>query len=329
MLNDEGKFIVTENSLSFACAIGSDFIVTELLNSKVMFTAADSAKFDISELQIDTVKLLNTAGMPLTYKQFIDMCIEFKKKPTTKDINRIKESLSTWGFTADDNLYLEFHKRHLIEGYKGYGTLFPEQTVKFRKEFMSSLIKEDLIELIEKYKMIPDQFCYDNLIHHACDDRDSLQVFDYLEKEYGMKPTLLTIAHFFEQSSTRINVTFNVDKYIQNTRSDGKLPYHPNGYTEYYTKNPYETVFKEKHPELFEIKLAQNTVTSSSVVEQTEPVSDSTNIEPVTVIEDTTNDFNELDKALKMTKKDTTKSVKKKKTLTLKKKKAPVAAKTG
>jgi hypothetical protein len=223
---------IDNNSLTLACKSGSKFMIEQLINMKLI-PDKECGKY-VSKLDNNSIKTLVASGLAMNN----DMLDSLLSKKSNISI------LENLGIELDDTIafFLHKHQKYLsdleVEKFKE-----PFKTqLKLRNMFVDA---EDLTEIkkfIAHNNLIPDQYCYDNSLGNS--DKNML----WLENEYDMKPTLLSLTKY------NMGRYMSICKHININNANDKIDIYNGNYYNIYMNNPYKaktdwvTEFLKIHP---------------------------------------------------------------------------------
>lgn len=181
-LIDNNIFVVTSNSLRFACQHFNKHMVEKLVNMKIIPTS--SCLLDIpvanyndyfNKLFDSIIEILYGAGLNID-TEFLDIVISKK----------YSFDLTKFGLEYDTKIYYVFHKYNIeITKKSPYYTKFNTKILDFRLLFKTASLVT-IQDYIINNNIVPDMFCYDNSFGNT-------KLQEWLETTYGYSPTPLTL----------------------------------------------------------------------------------------------------------------------------------------
>jgi hypothetical protein len=231
-LVEKNLFIITDNTLAYACKTANIMMIENLVNMKL---SADKRCIENLNRYIHVTEKKKIIDLLL----MAGLMIDYDILKTLYEINCTIAELTNYGLEYGDELYFMIHQsqsvtsniiNNNIQSASDYLNQFDSKLVNFRSTFALPGHNVDSIEkIITKTNYIPDQFCYDNSFLKE-------PVRSWLEKKYKLKPTIITLTriedfitrrtlstHYF-YNKTKYHLTNDVDQinniYIKSEKID-------------------------------------------------------------------------------------------------------------
>jgi len=191
--NKLGKF--SQESLKYAYKGASYYIIESLINMKFIPTINDVMNMT-KKFKEEILELSYAAGVKIDYDTIIMFTANGEK---LMDLNKYK-------LNYGEELYFALYKKNSVcvtkyckvpkkmsEKDEHLTSKMNKYVLKFRYDFATKSL-EELKQLIKETNLIPDQYCYDYSFHNRRDVRS------WLEEEYKLKPTILTLTRLYNNT---------------------------------------------------------------------------------------------------------------------------------